>query len=186
MKVEIKSLQEHLNEGFEFDATGNLINRKVNPPEYIAASFLRFLGKKIKAEKVDGIRHFKFNDQIHSIKNPYTFGKYCFDEKHIKKIIPETTLLTLIERREIYEKAYEKYGESNQFLKALEELAELGVEVAKYANSTIESGDAKIIDEISDVEVQLEQIKMKLNITKDVEERKDYKVRRLKQRMGID
>jgi hypothetical protein len=58
----------------------------------------------------------------------------------------------------IYTKVIAKYGVKTQLTKVLEELAELSVEIS---HAIFSKGDrAKIIEELSDVEIMLEQIKI--------------------------
>ncbi len=69
------------------------------------------------------------------------------------------------------------YGFHNQCIKAVEELNELGVKLAKSAVKNSLRVDA--IEEIADVEIMLEQIKYLSHISdKDINDIKEYKVQR--------
>lgn len=80
-------------------------------------------------------------------------------------------------RESVYKKAIEKYGETHQFVVAMEEMAELIKELSKR----VRYGENRvgIIEEIADVEVVLDQIKAHLGVTRIVEELKEMKIERL-------
>lgn len=84
--------------------------------------------------------------------------------------------------KSIYELAIAKYGESKQLIKAMEELAELQQAICRVF---CERGDEdNIIEEIVDVEIMLEQIKMIFSISEEIiEEVKIQKVERLEKRL---
>lgn len=93
--------------------------------------------------------------------------------------------------KEILQKAIDTYGEDTQSDMVIEEMSELTKEILKLrraVNSKMHSvflADCKfkIADEIADVEIMLTQLKMMHNCEELVEERKEYKVNRLKERM---
>lgn len=67
----------------------------------------------------------------------------------------------------IHEQALEKFGRDSQMLKAIEEMAELTKELSKYLNTSLKLDIAKlrqleynICDEIADVQITLDQIKV--------------------------
>ena len=78
---------------------------------------------------------------------------------------------------QIIENAVKHYGTSNQIQKAIEELAELIVELARKEDKNA------IADEIADVEIVIAQCKIMFDIANQVEVRKNYKLERLKKRM---
>ena len=91
------------------------------------------------------------------------------------------------EPQEIYKKAIETYGHMAQVGQTQEELSELNIELNRYRNSR-RVDIAKIADEIADVEIMLEQVKMIFCTTHDsfrekVKDRKDYKNARLERRL---
>lgn len=83
---------------------------------------------------------------------------------------------------EIYEKLLDKYGDK-QLIVAIEELSELQKEICKYLrNHQIMKKD--IIEEIADVEIMLEQIKLYFNFDqKIIDAVKEMKLIRTKERM---
>ena len=82
----------------------------------------------------------------------------------------------------IYEAAIAKYGESKQLIKAMEELSELQQSICRVF---CDRGDEdNIIEEIVDVEIMLEQVKMIFDIPEEIiEEVKMQKVERLEKRL---
>lgn len=58
----------------------------------------------------------------------------------------------------IYERLRAKFGEENQLVKALEELAELQKEICKCIYSGINTDINNLIEEIADVKIMIEQI----------------------------
>ena len=92
---------------------------------------------------------------------------------------------------EILKKAIEHYGPQNQMMVAMEESAELAQAVSKYIRCAkkwqfkeiIEARD-HVIEEIADVLIMIEQLKIILDIQNhEINCFKDYKVNRLKRRM---
>ena len=77
---------------------------------------------------------------------------------------------------EIMRYATKHYGKSNQVKKAIEELGELIVALAKEDLTSIK-------DEIADVGIMLDQLCLILDY--DPESRRQYKLERLKKRMGM-
>lgn len=83
---------------------------------------------------------------------------------------------------EIYTKLLDKYGDK-QLIVAIEEFSELQKEICKYLrNHQIEKKN--IIEEIADVEIMLEQIKLYFNFDqKIIDAVKEIKLIRTKERM---
>ena len=81
--------------------------------------------------------------------------------------------------KEIYKKAIEKFGVDGQFLKAAEECNELSKELIKTVN-TREAQN--ITEEIADVEIMLEQLKIIFD-KEIIKEIKNKKLKRLKNRL---
>ena len=74
------------------------------------------------------------------------------------------------------------YGWEHQCLKTMEECAELQKELSHYALH--ERPDInRLIDEIADVEIMLEQVKELRGIRVSVHERKEFKISRQLQRI---
>lgn len=92
------------------------------------------------------------------------------------------TTMPYEERKTVYEQAIAHYAEGWQVMKAIEEMAELANELAKSTEpgrTTIE----KIVDEIADVTIMMEQLRLIFGVNSEVQERIDYKVKRLAQRI---
>lgn len=92
--------------------------------------------------------------------------KFLFEKREKKEIIPKQTL----------SKAVETYGYI-QIIKTIEELAELQKELSKQYiyhklpdlvdNDKFKTNIGNIIEELADVEIMLEQVKMILSITQE-------------------
>ena len=89
------------------------------------------------------------------------------------------------ERRKIYEAAIDTNGIERQIMVAVEEMAELTKELAKAfrpQGTTLE----KLTDEIADVTIMMEQLRLIFGVNVSVQERMDFKVRRLQTRLEGD
>lgn len=83
----------------------------------------------------------------------------------------------------LYCKAMVKFGAANQLVIAVEELSELQKEVTKFIRKN--GNKANLTEEIADVEIMLEQIKMICSVNqKEVEEYKDMKIKRLEETLN--
>lgn len=88
-----------------------------------------------------------------------------------------------MERKELYKKILSNYGDA-QIIVAIEELSELQKELCKSLRSNYNYGN--IVEEIADVEIMLEQMKIYFEISEDeIEEMKEIKIKRTIQRLGI-
>lgn len=81
---------------------------------------------------------------------------------------------------DIYKKAIETYGKEVQIIVAIEEMSELQKELCKYFRVNI---NTHIAEEIADVEIMMEQIKMIFDIEKEVIREKAFKISRLEKRL---
>ena len=70
------------------------------------------------------------------------------------------------------------YGTRSQEDVAIEEMAELQKAILKHRRNADNLTRAEIVDEIADVEIMLEQLKIIYSCRKEVEERKAYKIGR--------
>ena len=75
------------------------------------------------------------------------------------------------------------YGTSSQVDMAIEECSELQKALLKHRRKPGEEAREAIIDEIADVEIMLNQLKLIFSCTKDVSERVDYKIERQLERI---
>lgn len=88
-----------------------------------------------------------------------------------------------MERKEFYKKILNNYGDA-QIIVAIEELSELQKELCKSLRKNYNYGN--IVEEIADVEIMLEQMKIYFEISEDeIEEMKEIKIKRTIQRLGI-
>lgn len=97
---------------------------------------------------------------------------------------------TLTERREIYEKAVEKYGLENQLWVLVEEVGELLQAVGKTGRARVENpalrDDNHLAEETADLFICLEQLTANMNLESLIDFMVDYKIRRLKTRLESD
>ena len=89
--------------------------------------------------------------------------------------------VTYEERKAVYQAAYEKWGENSQVMMAIEEMSELTKEICKVYRGL---GDINnLAEEIADVTIMMEQLRLIYNINDDVCEQMDIKIRRLQDRL---
>lgn len=81
-------------------------------------------------------------------------------------------------RNEIYDMASEKWGSTSQLVVALEELAELSVEIAKKINDKRDSNEP-LIDELADARIMIEQVENIFGVETEVQYRIEQKLARL-------
>ena len=86
--------------------------------------------------------------------------------------------------QEIFKKAIETYGEREQSAVAMEECAELIRAINKYHRKDSNENRKNLIEEIADVQIMIEQVKIMYNISEDeIEDAYLGKVFRLIQRL---
>lgn len=68
------------------------------------------------------------------------------------------------------------YGVDSQVLMAIEEMSELTKEICKYKRGN--DNREKLIDEIADVKIMIEQVEYLFKLSKEVNLRVDYKLQR--------
>lgn len=90
-----------------------------------------------------------------------------------------------MDKKELYFKAITLYGERAQAGVAVEEMAELIKAICKYYNRSTENNKEKhkdeIAEEIADVEITLEQLKVIFAMDYKIDEIKKFKLQRLKE-----
>ena len=96
-----------------------------------------------------------------------------------------------MDRQRILTKAIQRYGHTNQMVKAIEEMGELTRALSRQltAESATEMLKARsgIVEEIADVEIMLEQLKMIFDIKPaEIEKEKEFKLVRLNARVDED
>lgn len=84
------------------------------------------------------------------------------------------------ERIKLYRNAIYSYGESTQMIVAMEECSELIQAISKK----IRGRETNVEEEIADVEIMLEQLKLMIN-EKLVEEIKESKLKRLEKMLNF-
>ena len=85
-------------------------------------------------------------------------------------------------KNEIYRQAISLWGYAMQMDLALEEMNELSIAILKFRRNPVYQKTEEIQQEIADVEIMMEQLRMIFN-TKAVSRAKSYKLRRLKKRI---
>jgi len=90
--------------------------------------------------------------------------------------------VTYEERKAIYEAALQQWGPENQMNKFDEELGEFLAEYGRMRNGT--GNYVKFADELADLSIMLEQLRMIYCVNDLVCEHMDMKVRRLQNRIG--
>lgn len=84
----------------------------------------------------------------------------------------------------IFEQAIRTYGKESQRKMVLEEVAELQKEICKLWRGR--DNVQAIAEEVADVEIMLDQLKLILDIEEDVQRFREKKITRLKERLGIE
>lgn len=84
-------------------------------------------------------------------------------------------------KRNIYAKAVDIYGKPSQLVVAMEEMSELTKELSKNIRGA--SNVNAISEEIADVEIMIEQLKLIFQNRSEVDIIKAYKLRRLSERL---
>lgn len=87
-----------------------------------------------------------------------------------------------INETEVLQEALDTYGSAMQIVVMMEEMSELQKELCKYLRGKCSL--ASIAQEIADVEIMLEQMKMLFRCADEVRDVRRRKVERLKERLG--
>lgn len=87
--------------------------------------------------------------------------------------------------REVLMEAIQHYGSDHQLNVAIEEMAELTKEICK--RKRMANNRNEIIEEMADVLIMLEQLKLIFNISSiELEEQINFKIDRLQERMKVN
>lgn len=86
-------------------------------------------------------------------------------------------------RGNVRAEAIVKYGQRHQIIVAIEELSELQQALTKCLRSDTAQDEWNVAEEIGDVEIALEQLKMMFRNETKVEESKRWKIERLEARL---
>lgn len=98
-----------------------------------------------------------------------------------RRVVASVNKVTYEERKAIYEAALEKWGELAQTMVAIEEMSELTKEICKLHRGKRDMDD--LADEIADVTIMLEQLRLIYDINDLVCAHMDAKVLRLQERV---
>lgn len=82
---------------------------------------------------------------------------------------------------EILQRAVDTYGEDAQLKMVLEEMSELQKEICKQWRGKDNAGN--VAEELADLEIMLDQVRLMFGFDNEVEQYRDAKLRRLKERL---
>ena len=89
-------------------------------------------------------------------------------------------------RYEVLIKAIETYGYDTQLNMAIEEMAELTKAICKLKRGgDLKQNNNSVKEEIADVQIMLDQLKIMLSAHTDVSAYDQYKINRLAERLGL-
>ena len=91
--------------------------------------------------------------------------------------------INITQRTVVYRKAIKRFGKPNQMIKAIEEMSELTKVISKILGMGGEVSIEDIIEEIADVTIMMEQLRVIYNINDEVCDMMDSKVKRLENRI---
>lgn len=91
--------------------------------------------------------------------------------------------VTYAERKATYKVALRKNGTDAQVMMAVEEMSELTKEICKIFRGKTTLDD--LADEIADVIITIEQLKLIFEVSDMVDERIAYKIKRLQEKLGM-
>ena len=101
--------------------------------------------------------------------------------KEDRKFLMEAMTMDEYTEKNIFRSAIDTYGEVMQITVAFEEMSELQKELCKYLRGS--GSQENIAEEIADVEIMMEQMKMIFNCEAAVLQVREKKVKRLKERI---
>ena len=85
--------------------------------------------------------------------------------------------------KEILLKAINHYGIDNQLFKAIEECSELIKAICKFKEDPNEKHKNDIAEEMADVEIMLDGLRLVFNMDYRIDQNKKFKIERLKERV---
>lgn len=107
--------------------------------------------------------------------------KYNFLSENNKKIMNEINPNIEID---VFQAAIDTWGENSQVSMAIEEMAELIVELNKYFFRNNKKRREKLIEEMADVELMLAQIRKIINADSEIDYWRIFKTQRLIKRIN--
>lgn len=106
------------------------------------------------------------------------------EEKERNRAIPSGNKIPYADRKDVYDKALKRWGSGAQSIKAIEELGEAVVEIARWLNG-IGNLD-HMAEETADATIMLEQVRSMYGINTKVCEQMDSKIARLQERLSAE
>lgn len=146
-------------------------------------------GRWVSASDGDGVVCSVCGEDPHFLAFDASGYKFCpncgakMDEKPGKDEI-SMNKIPYDQRKAVYEKAISKYGVNKQIWKFMEEVAELQEAVCKYLSGRIGFGFDNVAEEIADVTIMLEQLRLLFDCNDLVNEYIDKKVERLQHNLS--
>ena len=83
-----------------------------------------------------------------------------------------------MEKTQIYKELIKKHGKEKQIIVAIEEMSELQKECCKFFRG--KENRNNLIEEITDVEIMIEQLKIIFNVAENVEKEKQLRLERIR------
>lgn len=83
-----------------------------------------------------------------------------------------------MEKAQIYKELIKKHGKEKQIIVAIEEMSELTKECCKFFRG--KENKNNLIEEITDVEIMIEQLKIIFNVSEAVEKEKGLRLERIR------
>lgn len=103
----------------------------------------------------------------------------CRELESVKK---EAAKLTIEADKDLYSRAVSTFGETSRLILAIEEMSELIKELSKYTRGRENIGS--ICEEMADVEIMLEQLKIVFHNRAAVDYHRSQKLQRLSDRLN--
>lgn len=143
---------------------------------------LELLNENLRGQ-IDGLKHL-LNQREIEVKGANAACKKLMDSMREAKQTAKVSggnKITYPERVKVYDSALHHWGADAQALKAIEELAEVIIEIAKWWNNI---GDIEhLAEETADATIMLEQLRLMHDINEKVSKYMDEKVERLAKRI---
>lgn len=146
---------------------------------------LELLNENLRGQ-IDGMKHLLNQREVEVKCAQASCKKLMRTTESVKSVLSISggNKITYPERAEVYASAIEHWGPNAQAIKAIEELGEVIVEVAKWLNNV---GDIEhMAEETADATIMLEQLRLMHDLNERVCAYMDEKVARLHKRIEAD
>lgn len=146
---------------------------------------LELLNENLRGQ-IDGLRHL-LNQRDVEVGAANAACKKLMDSMSATKnalSVSGGNKITYPERASVYASAIEHFGDCVQAMKAIEEMSELTKELSKWRIG--EGNMDKIAEELADVTIMMEQLRLMFDINAEVCAHMDGKVARLQMRIEAD